>query len=246
MNRNLVFRTPYILHIFGSSCKIIVALLTIIFAFFLPAHPLDQVFPICYNRQRDNTKFRDKETRLFRHNNASVAGGLIRPVEVRESKIGEIATFSLASCRKRKNQETGQWEDDPNGSLYLDCKLFPPRSGENFLLERIRGCEKGSLLFVTGELLTESWDDKTSGQRRSKIVLRVNDVHHIPRESRGQTDAGDAAEPDAESAPRQPASRPPAPRQATSQKSARVNPPVRPVRQQELVPADGEEEDIPF
>jgi single-strand DNA-binding protein len=48
-------------------------------------------------------------------------------------------------------------------------------------------CKKGKPLFVEGRLKYDQWDDKTSGARRSKVSVVVENFQFVG----GPTDAGD-------------------------------------------------------
>ena len=58
---------------------------------------------------------------------------------------------------------------------------------------------KGSPVYVQGRLHTESWDDKATGQKRSKLVIVADNVQFL-----GQREAKPAGEPAAEAAPSAP------------------------------------------
>lgn len=59
---------------------------------------------------------------------------------------------------------------DHKRACFLDCKLWGER-GENF----IRFVKKGHAVALTGSLDMESWEDKTTGQKRTKHVMEVRD-----------------------------------------------------------------------
>ena len=86
-----------------------------------------------------------------------------------------VVKFRFAVGRSRKNQQTGQWESDPN-PLYIDCEAF---TRDNFtrLVDVISTyCKKGSQILVEGQLRLDTWDDKTTGQKRSKHKIVVDDI----------------------------------------------------------------------
>jgi single-strand DNA-binding protein len=99
-----------------------------------------------------------------------------------------VVKFRFAVGRSRKNQQTGQWENDPN-PLYIDCEAF---TRDNFtrLVDVITNyCKKGSQILVEGELRLDSWDDKTTGQKRSKHKVVVNNIELL--DTRGSDGGGD-------------------------------------------------------
>jgi len=49
-------------------------------------------------------------------------GRLTRDPEVRAfSNGGKVAKFGFAVSNRKKNQQTGQWEDEP---MFIDCEVF--------------------------------------------------------------------------------------------------------------------------
>lgn len=99
-------------------------------------------------------------------NIATVAGRLVRPVELRYAQSGNAwATFTLAT-------DTGF--GDNKSTLFLDCKCFGKGSE---VLEKYTS--QGAQLTVSGELTQESWEK--DGQKRSKVVLVVRDFQLPPK-----------------------------------------------------------------
>jgi single-strand DNA-binding protein len=111
-------------------------------------------------------------------------GRLTREPECRTfSTGGKMASFGFAVSNRRRNQQTGQWEDEP---MFIDCKVF--NRGDNGkkadLVEQY--LHKGNQVYLEGRLHLEQWDDKTSGQKRSKHVLYVDDFQFLePRQDGG-------------------------------------------------------------
>src|SRR6266566_1390922 len=99
-------------------------------------------------------------------NKVMLIGRLTRDPEVRTfSNGGKVAAFGFAVNNRRKNQQTGQWEDEP---VFLDCEAFN------------RG-ETGK----TADLI-EQWNDKTTGDKRSKLKIVVDNVQFLePRRDDG-------------------------------------------------------------
>ena len=94
-----------------------------------------------------------------------------------ESKmVGElkVTKFGFAtSGGRKKNKTTGAWEDDP---VFIDCEAFnkTAETAERFL-------RKGSFCSISGRLKLDQWDDKATGQKRSKHVLVVNEITLGPK-----------------------------------------------------------------
>lgn len=99
-----------------------------------------------------------------------------------------VVKFRFAVGRSRKNQETGQWENDPN-PLFIDCEVFS-RPDNSRLTDVITNyARKGSQLYVEGRLQLDQWDDKTTGQKRSKHKIVVDQVQLL--DARQGSDDGD-------------------------------------------------------
>lgn len=59
-------------------------------------------------------------------NRVSITGNLTRDPELRKSKSGNaVLSMGVAVNDRRKNQQTGEWEDKPN---FIDCTMFGSRA----------------------------------------------------------------------------------------------------------------------
>lgn len=117
-------------------------------------------------------------------NKVILIGRLTRDPEIRTFQNGgKVANFGFAVNNRKKNQQTGQWEDEP---VFLDCAAF--NRGEYGktadLVEQY--LHKGSQVYVEGRLQLEQWTDK-EGQKRSKLKVVVDVIQFLdPREEGGQ------------------------------------------------------------
>src|ERR1019366_9033911 len=117
-------------------------------------------------------------------NKVMLIGRLTRDPEVRMfSNGGKVANFGFAVNNRKKNQQTGQWEDEP---VFLDCEAF--NRGETGktadLIEQY--LHKGNQAYIEGHLKLDQWTDKTSGDKRSKIKIVVENVQFLePRKDGG-------------------------------------------------------------
>src|SRR5262245_63915282 len=100
-----------------------------------------------------------------------------------------VVKFRFAVGRSKKNPETGQWENDPN-PLYIDCEAFSRPDNPRLTDLISRYCSKGRELFIEGRLQLDQWDDKTSGQKRSKHKIVVERIEFLDK---GQGDEGDGS-----------------------------------------------------
>ncbi|MBQ9001667.1 MAG: single-stranded DNA-binding protein [Eggerthellaceae bacterium] len=110
-------------------------------------------------------------------NRVVLTGNLTRDPELRRTQSGmAILSLRIAVNDRRKNQQTGEWEDYPN---YIDCVVFGTRaeSLSNYL-------SKGSKVGIDGKLRWSEWE--RDGQKRSKIEVIVDDLEFLsPRNSQG-------------------------------------------------------------
>lgn len=114
-------------------------------------------------------------------NRVLISGNLTRDPEIRVTAGGtQILSFGVAVNDRRRNQQTGEWEDYPN---FVDCVMFGTRA------EAIsRFLSKGSKVAIEGKLRYSSWE--RDGQRRSKIEVVIDEIEFL---SRGQQNGGSPA-----------------------------------------------------
>lgn len=118
-------------------------------------------------------------------NRVNITGNLTRDPELRATAGGtQMLAFGVAVNDRRKNQQTGEWEDVPN---FVDCIVFGSRA------EAVsRFISKGSKVAIEGKLRYSSWETK-EGQRRSKLEVVVDEIEFLSR-ANGQQVTSPAAE----------------------------------------------------
>jgi single-strand DNA-binding protein len=115
-------------------------------------------------------------------NKVMLIGRLTRDPEVRTfSNGGKVAKFGFAVNNRRKNQQTGQWEDEP---VFLDVEAF--NRGEfgkqADLVEQY--LTKGRQVFIEGHLKLDQWEK--DGQKRSRLVIVLDNMQFLePRQDGG-------------------------------------------------------------
>ena len=103
-------------------------------------------------------------------NRVIISGNLTRDPELRATASGmPVLGFGVAVNDRRKNQQTGEWEDYPN---FIDCTMFGARaeSVSRFL-------SKGSKVAIEGKLRWSQWE--RDGQKRSKIEIIVDEIEFM-------------------------------------------------------------------
>lgn len=112
-------------------------------------------------------------------NRVVVSGNLTRDVELRATPGGtQVLGFGVAVNDRRRNQQTGEWEDYPN---FIDCTMFGNRAEA---LSRI--LRKGMKVAIEGKLRYSSWEDKNGGGRRSKVEIIPDEVVLMSQNPNGQ------------------------------------------------------------
>lgn len=113
-------------------------------------------------------------------NKLMLIGRLTRDPESTATPTGtRIAKFGFAVGRGKKNPQTGQWENDPN-PLFIDCEAFARPDARRDLVSLIQQyCRKGDQLYIEGRLQLDQWDDKTTGQKRSKHKIVVDNIEFL-------------------------------------------------------------------
>ena len=101
-----------------------------------------------------------------------------------------VVKFRFAVGRSKKNQQTGQWENDPN-PLYIDCEVFSRPDQRRDLCGVIsQFCRKGSQVYIEGRLQYDTWDDKNGGGKRSKHKIVVDSVELLDSRQDAQGGGG--------------------------------------------------------
>ena len=109
-------------------------------------------------------------------NRVIISGNLTRDPELRSTASGlPVLGFGVAVNDRRKNQQTGEWEDYPN---FIDCTMFGARA------EALsRYLNKGTKVSIEGKLRWSQWERE--GQKRSKIEVIVDELEFMS--SRGDS-----------------------------------------------------------
>src|SRR5262245_50292523 len=113
-------------------------------------------------------------------NKVMLIGRLTRDPEVfMFANGGKVAKFGFAVNNRKKNAQTGQWEDVP---VFLDVEAF--NRGETGktadLIEQY--LRKGHQAFIEGHLRLDQWTTQ-EGQKRNKLLIVVDNVQFLERRS---------------------------------------------------------------
>ena len=102
---------------------------------------------------------------------AIITGNLTRDPELRTTPNGSsVCSFSVAVNRVFRDSSGNQQED----VSFIDCSAWG-KLGEMIG----QYAKKGSGVLISGRLDQRSWEDKNSGQKRSRVEIVVEDFNFI-------------------------------------------------------------------
>jgi single-strand DNA-binding protein len=153
-------------------------------------------------------------------NKVYLIGNLTRDPELRVTPKGTaICQFGLAVNRQFKD-ESGALRDD---TTFVDIEAWG-KQGETIS----KFCTKGKPLFVEGRLKFDQWEDKASGQKRSKLKVVLEGFQFLGSGPREGQSGGGASEFD-----------------QTAPSPEKFSPPARGPASKPA-PAENLDEDVPF
>jgi single-strand DNA-binding protein len=113
-------------------------------------------------------------------NKVILLGNVGKDPEIKATASGTVvATFSIATSERFKDK-TGNWQDRTEWH-----NLVAYQRTAEIIRDYVK---KGNKLYVEGRLQTSSWDDKTTGQKKYKTEIIVNDLSLLS--GRGEGDGG--------------------------------------------------------
>lgn len=120
-------------------------------------------------------------------NKVMLMGNVTRDIELRYTPKGTaVADIGLAVNRVR----TGEGGERIEETTFVDITLWG-RTAE--VAHQYSG--KGRPLFVEGRLHMDSWDDKTSGQKRTKLKVVADNIQLMGAPGGGQGSQGGGGNP---------------------------------------------------
>lgn len=98
-----------------------------------------------------------------------VIGNITRDPELNFTAGGHSVTkFGVAVNRKWQNKQTQEWEEKVS---FFDCVAWG-KIGENIA----ESFSKGDRVIITGRLDQQTWEDKETAAKRSKVEIVVEDL----------------------------------------------------------------------
>lgn len=123
-------------------------------------------------------------------NRVVISGNLTRDPELRATASGmNVLKMGVAVNDRRKNQQTGEWEDVPN---FVDVTMFGARAEA---LSRF--LSKGTKVAIEGKLRWSQWESP-QGDKRSKLEVVADEVEFLSSRdgSGGRASASSASAPE--------------------------------------------------
>ena len=111
-------------------------------------------------------------------NRVILMGNITRDPELRflPSNMG-VLDLGLAVNDRYQDKQSGEWTDRAN---FIDCTAFG-KSAESIS----KFFKKGSPILIEGKLRYETWEDKQSGQKRSKVKVIIDQWNFVESKSGG-------------------------------------------------------------
>jgi single-strand DNA-binding protein len=116
-------------------------------------------------------------------NKVFLLGNVGKDPEIRTTPGGmTVASFSLATAERAKGQD-GQWTDKTEWHN-LVCFQRTAEIVRDYV-------KKGTQIFVEGKIQTRSWDDKTSGEKKYRTEILVNELSLLGGRGEGGSGGGE-------------------------------------------------------
>ncbi len=115
-------------------------------------------------------------------NNVVIAGRLTRDPELKYVSSGRaVCRISIANTRFYKDKNGERKED----TSFIDATVWDKYA--EFVGEKLK---KGRPVIVEGRLKSDSWEDKASGQKRSKIEIAAQRITVLDWDENGRGGGG--------------------------------------------------------
>ncbi|KAB7745509.1 single-stranded DNA-binding protein [Nostocoides sp. F2B08] len=100
----------------------------------------------------------------------TLVGNLTGDPELRFTPSGAaVANFTVASTPRTFDRQTSEWKDGE--TLFMRCSIW--REAAENVAESLH---RGTRVVVTGRLVSRSWDDKETGQKRTVMEMQVDEI----------------------------------------------------------------------
>lgn len=121
-------------------------------------------------------------------NQVTLVGRLTRDPELKTTPGGSVVVnSSMAIGRRWFDKATQQKKEE---TTYVDITAFG-RTAE--LVNEY--CTKGSSVLVCGQIRQDSWEDKTTGQKRSKLFVMADSIQFLDSKRTSPSETAKSSEP---------------------------------------------------
>ncbi len=86
------------------------------------------------------------------------------------TRTTHLAVMNLLNKTPKKKADGSAYEE----MLWIDIKAWG-----DLAQECLQKAKKGTIIFVEGTLKKDSWDDKTTGTKKSKIVVNASKINFL-------------------------------------------------------------------
>lgn len=116
-------------------------------------------------------------------NKVMLIGNLTRDPELRHTPKGSAVTDLGLAVNRKIQDGNGGWKDE---TTFVDVTVWGS-SAEN----ANKYLSKGRGVFVEGRLQMDTWDDKATGQKRSKLKVVADNLQFLPDGKGGSRQANE-------------------------------------------------------
>lgn len=121
-------------------------------------------------------------------NRVMLIGRLTRDPEIKTfGSGGKVAHIGFAVNNRKKNPQSGQWEDSP---VWVDLKAFNRETGRKLADLVEQHLKKGQQVYIEGHLVLEEWTGKEDAKKHSKMVVVVDDLQFLEKREGGPAAPG--------------------------------------------------------
>lgn len=165
-------------------------------------------------------------------NKVILIGNLTRDPEVRYTPKGSAVTEIGLAINRYYTTESGEKREE---TTFVDVTLWGRQA------EVVKEyCQKGRPLYIEGRLQLDTWDDKQSGQKRSRLRVVAENIQLLGGRQGGGGGGGYSGPSESETYPSEPAGR----NYGSNFSSPKNPPPSKPKPSDPDL--DPQEDDIPF
>jgi single-strand DNA-binding protein len=115
-------------------------------------------------------------------NRVCISGNLTKHPELRQTQSGaQVLSMGVAVNERAKDPQTGEWGDRPS---FVDVTVWGNRA------QALAGfLRKGTHVAVSGRLRQDRWQDRQTGENRSRLGVVADEVDVMTPRDRGQEPA---------------------------------------------------------